>query len=401
MKVLYLYSSGEFPTRKTVWSFIYSFRRHSPHHIYYHNVSIAAVPFWAKWVEFDLIIYSHFMTSPWNPERFRMRMEKFKAAGLRAKRRVAFFQDEYFETKLRVEFLRELNVDAVYSVAPKSEWPKLYPGLPSNVTIHPYLTGYVDTRDIRDVADDGPRDIDIGYRTGWANAGMYRLGRFGALKFRIAEAVRKAGGHLKLDIATGDGFLNGAAWFSFLRRCRYVLGVESGASLLDEDGQIQACIQREVAKNPSATFEQVEATCFPGKDGNLNLNAISPRVFEAAISRTGLILVEGEYNGILQAGVHYLSLKHDFSNAAEVMNQVRDDSIRRRIVNRAYDDLISSGKFTFAHFVQSFFQSQLGARPGGYKFSDRLTYLASNLTEFSSWFMLATLTLFRRLKKCL
>ena len=56
--------------------------------------------------------------------------------------------------------------------------------------------------------------------------------------------------------------------------------------------------RRLVAERPTATFEEVEAGCFAGLDGNLNLRTISPRHLEACATRTPQILVEGAYSGI-------------------------------------------------------------------------------------------------------
>ncbi|HMN69030.1 MAG TPA: hypothetical protein PKC28_10870 [Bdellovibrionales bacterium] len=401
MKVLYLYSSGEFPTRKTVWSFIFAFRRHSDHLIYYHNVSITPLPFWVKWVSFDLIVYSHYMTTPWNPERYRWRLEKLANSGLRGSRRVAFFQDEFFAVDLRSEFLSRLNVDTIYSVAPESEWPKIYPNLATGVEVRPYLTGYVDPSDVanHEVQKTEVRPIDVGYRTGWPSTGMYKLGRFGALKFRIAEIFNARKGDLNFDIQTGSGFFNGSAWMKFLSKCRYVLGVESGASLLDHNGAIGQCIQAYLEKSPTAGFDEVEKNCFPGLDGNLRLRAISPRVFEAAMTQTGLLLVEGEYNGILKAGEHYLPIAPDFSNIEQVLEDLKDEELRDRLVKTAHRDLIASGKYTFASFVDGFFCSmEVKSHVGEL---DRLAYLMSRLTDAASWSALALLTALRRLRLAL
>ena len=64
---------------------------------------------------------------------------------------------------------------------------------------------------------------------------------------------------------------------------------------------------RYVADHPDATYDEIEAACFPGRDGELALFAISPRHLEACATRTGQILVEGTYSGALEPGRHYLS----------------------------------------------------------------------------------------------
>jgi hypothetical protein len=58
---------------------------------------------------------------------------------------------------------------------------------------------------------------------------------------------------------------------------------------------------------------------------------ISSRHFDAAGTGTVQILLEGRYNDILEAGVHYLPLKADFSNIAEVMAHFRDPARRTQM----------------------------------------------------------------------
>ena len=119
------------------------------------------------------------------------------------------------------------------------------------------------------------RTIDIGYRA-WRP--MPWLGRHGMRKAWIADAFLAAGRkrRLRLDISLeAKDTLVGDDWFRFLLRSRYTIGVESGAGILDRDGRIRACADALVAERPTATFEEVEAGCFAGLDGNLNLRTIS------------------------------------------------------------------------------------------------------------------------------
>ena len=365
LNVLYIYSCGEYPPRKTVSSFIYSFEKYSDHRIFYHNLSFAKLPFWYRFIDFDIVIYSHFITTPWHRVRYAKKIKYLKKWIFPKAKKVAFFQDEYFNTDLTASFINELNINDVFSVAPQDQWPVIYNRvLNERVKFHHYLTGYVDEKDLESFGNDSVRDIDIGYRTGWQLAGMYRLGSFGALKFKIAKAILDINSDLRLDIKIGEGFLKGEAWLNFLSRCRYSLGVESGASLLDSDGKISECITKIQMENKQLSFEECENTCFPGLDGNLSLKAISPRVFESAAARCGLILVEGNYNGILEPHVHYISVKPDFSNLDKVISKVKDEVLRETMVERTFNDLILSGKYSYSTFIRHFFKTiNVAGRP--------------------------------------
>ncbi len=354
---------------------------------------------------FDLVIYSHFLTTPWNPERYLYKLERFKKHGFNGARKVAFFQDEYFSIDLRNRFIRELGIERIYSVAPESEWKKLYgdSGVDSK-DIRACLTAYVDQADVNyiQVRDRGlDRPIDIGYRTGSPRSDMYRLGEFGTLKFLIGDKIQAFRNRLKLDVMIGPGFLNGRKWFGFLLKCKYVLGVESGAGLLDPDGSINEKINRYMKDRPGAPFAEVSRNCFEGLDGNLNLKAISPRVFEAAMTRTCMILVEGEYSGVLKPERNYIAVRKDFSNLEEVVRQVENDSTRRAIVTNTYADLIKSGRYNYENFIQSFFTDlpvDSNENPT-FRASERLAYALSCLTDFMGWSLMAARSLVLSLKK--
>jgi hypothetical protein len=218
------------------------------------------------------------------------------------------------------------------------------------------LTGYLDddrVRKIEALAASAKRDIDIGYRT--AGDPPPWFGRHGFLKRLIAEQFIKKGSRsgLNLDISTrARDTLMGDDWYRFLVRCKYTLGVEGGTSILDRDGSIRLRTEAYQAEHPGATFEEVERACFPGTDGTFSGFAISPRHLEACAARACQILTEGHYNGILKPGTHYIAVKRDFSNVAEVIELVRSDKKRKEIVSRAHRDIVESGDYTYRKFVE-------------------------------------------------
>jgi hypothetical protein len=168
----------------------------------------------------------------------------------------------------------------------------------------------------------------------------------------FADAGRRAGLRTDISLEARDTLV-GDDWFRFLLRSRYTIGVESGAGILDRDGRIRACADAYVADRPGARFEEVEASCFPGLDGNLNLRTISPRHLEACATRTPQILVEGDYSGILEAGRHYIPVPSDFSNVDEIANAVRTGDGHRDIADRAYTHVVASGRYGYDAFVQT------------------------------------------------
>ena len=71
-------------------------------------------------------------------------------------------------------------------------------------------------------------------------------------------------------------------------------------------------------------------------------------------------LVEGEYNGILVPGKHYIELKRDFSNIEEVLDIVKKDELREEIVQNAWNDIVASGKYTYRVLVDDVINNSLG-----------------------------------------
>ena len=239
-------------------------------------------------------------------------------------------QDEFLRGGLLCEFINRFEITDVFSVAPESEWPKIYESVDRDrVRFSRVLTGYLGEETVeridRIVAGAPERPTDVGYR---AHPGAPWLGRHGMLKGRIGEEFeRSAPAHgLSTDISMRDEDVHhGDDWFRFLAACKYTIGIEGGATVLDRDGVFKERTERYLAEHPDAGYDEVEANCFPGEDGKLALMAISPRHLEACATGTCQVLVEGSYNGILRPGDHYIELRDDLSNLEQVLETMASD----------------------------------------------------------------------------
>ena len=356
--VLIVYSVMQWPPVASVRDSLYSFERHSRARCWYLNIAMRRVPRWLSHVRFDAVIFhTTFLwdrVSPPLAGRHLRRLSRLKGAG---HHRVALPQDEYLQSRALVSMIDELRVDHVFSVAPESEWDKLYTGLDRDrVGMSRMLTGYLAPETVARieaiVRGQGERRISIGYRAARLPPA---LGRHGVLKVAVADRVKQeslARG-LTVDIETGArSTIRGDDWYRFLADCKYTLGVEGGASVHDPDGRLQNASVRYLAEHPGASFEEVEANCFPGADGQINYFAISPRHLEACATRTAQVLIEGEYNGILRPGEHYIELRRNFSNLGEVLDLVQSDDARTRLTEAAYRDVVASGNYTYERLVR-------------------------------------------------
>lgn len=387
--ILVVYGLMQHPLRSTVEDHLYSLRRYSRARCFYANALVGPVPRWMRRVPFDAIVFhTSFLSSlRWGPrvdETLRARaLELDGVAGVRA----AMPQDEFLRSGALCEFIRDARIDVVFSVSPESQWPKIYAGVDrERVRFEPTLTGYLDERTLARideiVAETPERPTDVFYRAG---AERPYLGRHGMLKTGIAtagDAEARARG-LTTDISLDPGAtLLGDDWFRALAAARWTLGVEGGASILDPDGGIRERTMRYVASRPDASYDEIEAACFPGRDGELALFALSPRHLEAAATRTGQILVEGGYSGALEPGRHYLSLRADLSNLGELLEQAKDEGLRRQMTETAHREVVAPGQYTYRGFVDHVDAVLLGraeARAGA------LAYLAARAYDRLSW----------------
>ena len=266
-----------------------------------------------------------------------------------------FIQDEYRWVDVLTARIRELGIDLLFSCIPQDVVPAIYgPRLP-RVEVLTTLAGFVPDRWVgRPVPPLAERPIDVGYR---GRAVPYWLGRLGQDKVEIARGFlgRADATDLRSDIAwTESDRLYGERWIRFLSSCRATLGTASGASVIDFDGTVESRVHDYLAEHPAATFDEVEREILHEFEGNAEINVVSPRVFEAAVLRTALVLFPGSYSGAVEPWTHYIPLEHDFSNFDEVVERLRDVAYLVELTGRAYADLVESGAYGLERFVEGF-----------------------------------------------
>jgi hypothetical protein len=357
--VLVVYGLLQHPLRAWHSDHLYSFRRYGRARYFYVNLGVRRLPRWLRRVRFDAVVFHHTLTGQrMQPPILAYQLRRAEPLKEIDAPRIALIQDECIYTDLMSELIEDFRIDHVFSLAPESEWQKIYPDVDHDrVRFHRMLAGYLDEERVKRLeqaaAEEGERPIDIGYRA-WS--GLLSLGRHGVLRRRIAEVFRPAAGRrgLVTDISVDPADIHhGDDWYRFLAACKYFLGAEGGATVLDPNGEFMVCTQRYLEHHPDASFEEVEAACFPGEDGKLQLFAISPRHLEACATRTCQVLVEGEYSGVLRPGEHYIEVKRDLSNVEEVLDLMEADTERGRIAEAAYRDVVASGDYTYRRLVES------------------------------------------------
>jgi hypothetical protein len=312
---------------------------------------------YVRCIDFDLfdVVVIHYSIAiiyeTYLPEVIRAKLRMF--GGLK----VLFIQDEYRQVSTYVDAMLELGVNVVFTSVPESSIPAVYDRLLARgVRMVPTLTGYADWKlaemTVRSIAE---RPLDVVYR---GRPCPFELGNLAREKVTIAErfnecAARLAEPGLKCDIDwREEARIYGGDWIEFMSSGRACLGTESGASILDHDGSLQTQVDAYRAKHPEATYEDVHEKLLVPYEGNVVINTISPRTFEAISLRTALVLHPGQYSGVLQPWVHYIPLLKDFSNFDQVVELLQDVNYLEAMRERAYHDVIRTGKWLNSHFTE-------------------------------------------------
>jgi hypothetical protein len=143
----------------------------------------------------------------------------------------------------------------------------------------------------------------------------------------------------------------GDAWIRLLGASRAVAGVEGGSSLIDPAGDLpmEDMTPQDTGAGAAAWTPPPSAIALSGAT---ELRALSPRHLEAAVTRTFQVLVEGDYSGALQAGSHYQPVRRDLSNIDAALDQSRDLAHVQAMVDRAYDEIVASGRYSWRRVVQ-------------------------------------------------
>ncbi len=346
--VLLLYNHHEMAAKAMI-DYLESFYRYSQHRYAYVS-SFSKCHFDLDYFDAVCVHYSVRMFEPgFLSDSYTDALRRY--GGLKA----LFIQDEYDHTNASVARIRDLGIHLVFTCVPEEFIAKVYPptALPGVKFVN-VLTGYVPLR-LRGPKQSLPmarRPILIGYR---GRRLGYWYGDLGQEKLHIGVRMKQicAERGLTADIAWEErDRIYGDAWFDFLGRCKATLGSESGCNVFDFDGSLAATIREELNNNPNATYEEIRLKFLQGRETEIKINQISPKIFEAISCRTALVLFEGRYSDVVVPHRHFLPLKKDFSNVEEVLAKLGDDTFLEAMTERAYADVIGSGRYSFEAFVQ-------------------------------------------------
>lgn len=324
------------------------------HEVLYYNV-IDGAPQWLRRCKFDAVIFhTTLLCLRWS-HLFNVLKWKLRWVAELDVVKVAIPQDEYDHAWVLDEWLHELNVSVVFTNFEEPHRKLLYPIMHERAVFHKCLTGYIDDGDVEwarsRLRAHENRSRDLVYR---ASHLPYWFGSQGQLKHRIADAVVEEANRqgVRHDISTAvEDTIVGRGWLEFLASGRAVIGCESGSSVLDRRGEMRAKVEALCGARPYLSFDEVNRAMPSGWD-DYRFYAISPRHFEAVLTKTCQILVEGHYDGILEPGRHYIPLKRDFSNLEDIVAQLRDRRAIETMAETAYEEVCRRGRHSYKGFAE-------------------------------------------------
>jgi len=342
-------------SRQTTITHLTSFRRHLPNADvqYLHfaqplppDLEIPSID--VLIVNYDFLNYRFTPLWPFIRDRWRPLAE-------RARFRVAIPQDDFWASRHLDAWCTRWKIDRVLSPIETGR-ERIYPRTVRTAEFETVLTGYVD----ESIAPGPPlvdRPIDLGQRV---RRMPPHLGRYAQEKsnqaMTFAAAARTAEFTVDVSDRNEDAFL-GETWFDFLRSCRYTVGMKGGASRIDPWGLEYLRVQRHLARNPEADFEEVARRSMRGLEVT-EMTAISPRLLESASTGTCQVLPPGDYLGALNPWTHYLPLDRDFSNIGIILDRMRDVDGAQAIAAAARTALVESGSFTDRALVEAAMNGQ-------------------------------------------
>lgn len=322
------------------------------HDVIYYN-ALLGVPSWLIYLDIDVLILHNTFLCLRHSRLFEVWKSRMKWIKNLNCLKMAIPQDEYDYAEILDDWLYEWNISVIFTNFDHDQQKILYPKMSNKAVFYQCLTGYIDDTLAEQYAHKlipvKDRKYDIVYR---ASHLPYKFGKHGQLKHEIAKIVYDSAERLGLNsnISTLDkDTILGDKWFDFLASGKTVIGCESGSSALDRCGEIKRKIDAILQHNKTISFQGI-TDFLPSDWDNYQFFAISPRHFEAIITKTCQILVEGNYNNVLEPNRHYIPIKKDFSNLDEVISKIKDDEYLTEITELAYNEIYLSGQYSYKTF---------------------------------------------------
>jgi hypothetical protein len=324
----------------------------SRHRIFMVNPIKLRKGWWAQLVDFDAILIHYSICILFDyflPPAVRELIRNFRGP------KIQIIQDECRWVDRMARAISDLGIDAVFSSLAVETLPRVYHHNELHrVRFYSSLPGYVPGRYLRlNAPPVSERGLHLIYRgqqlPPWYGREAKEKHQIGEHGVRIVTEHRLAG-----DIKTREeDRIFGKTWISFLTSGKAVLGVEGGVSVFDFDESVQRCATEFAGANPDATWDEIWEAAVRPHEGNIIHRTITPRIFEAILCRTALVLYPGHFRGLLRPWEHYIPLARDGSNETEVARHLRNDPYLQELVDRAHARIVHDPVLRFKTYVSA------------------------------------------------
>ena len=254
----------------------------------------------------------------------------------------AFISNEYEFMDRKFTFLKEAGVDFIYSQLPDDTAKWLYASFSEAQVL---FVAHALNPSIYYPGNKKSRSVDIGFI-----GAQYPLWVGDTMRqdFIDKMVARCPDYDLTLDIRYKN--IPRHEWAEFLRNSYGILGAEPGSFFLDKKGVLIENARKYMDRHPDASLNELINEVYSCTDVEyISGKGISSRHFEPMGTKTCQILLEGRYCDLIKPGVHYLSVKPDFSNFSEVIKEFCDEERRREITEHAYEHVMNA--HTYRHRI--------------------------------------------------
>lgn len=361
MRVLVFFRRGELLARNTILDHAFSLKKYDKKNEYFYfdiwNGRYKKDYSWIQKGMFDVVIFHYSVMALRQLSRHWIPFANLMKDLWRDYpcQKIVIPQDDYTQTKDIWDFVNGIGADIIFSPIREQDFPIIYPKEKISAKVYNVLTGYVENKyiDQLKLKEHKNRSKDVVYR---ARKLPYDFGKHGQLKYEIVnifkQELQNSGLVYDIENTRGDQqALLGEAWIQFLASSRTTIGCLGGAGIMDVDGMLRENVAAFMRKYPEADFFEAKRNCFPDMDDNLT-GVLSPRVFEAALTKTCQVLVGEDYHGIMIPDEDYIMVKNDFSNLPDVLKKMKDIDYCEKIAQNCYEHLIKTNKYSYEKYAQ-------------------------------------------------
>lgn len=343
-------------SRQTNYDFSLSFGRHVPRHspgtsVEYVNPLLSRGQS-CTFVDLTVVTYevlSLRSSFAWPEVQFRLE-EFMKKSG----KTVTFPQDDYTANARLDDFVSSHGLDVYTPIHQDLE--KIYRKSHRRNHFELIYTGYFESLGQQKpepvtVDDYRARNTDLGARVRNLPSYFGEQGRQKALFAQKVCAEAQARG-LAVDFSDDESrALLGPSWLTFLSKLRFTIAAKGGASLTDPSGSVSfwyGMLKSRYNVSDGKAFELARSSRAETGD----FSALGPRVIEAMASQVALLHLDQPILDGFIPGEHYLAVREDLSNEAEIFAQMRIEKEWVRIVNSANEYLWTNRGLHYSGLIE-------------------------------------------------